>query len=207
MSKILALLLAVVMVVGVFAGCSNNETKDPVDNPEITEPAVEDENVVDPDGTEDEGNGELDEEMPEVSEICQTLVAITNVKPMQFPTMAMDIDLTDEFAVKSYTGLDTAEGVLEAAVSEAMMGSQAYSVVLVKVADEATAAATAENMFNGINPRKWICVEADDLKVAVSGDMIILAMLDDEYAADCTAADLLNAFATNVGEISAQFGE
>ena len=45
--------------------------------------------------------------------------------------------------LKSSTGLDSAEEISEAAVSEAMIGSIPYSMVLVRVKDAANARAVA----------------------------------------------------------------
>ena len=222
MKKIFALMLAVLMVVGLFAGCTNNKTDDKDDTkPSVTTPA---DDVKDPtesetpdatetpdtnegtEGNENETNPSEDEETGEedveLSEIAQLLTDITSVKPMQFMTMVMDVDLTDEFAITGYTGLENANDIDVAAVCEAAMGSQAYSVVLVKVKEGVDTKAVAEAMHAGINPRKWICVEADDLIVAASGEYVILAMMDSEYAADCTAQDVINAFADKCGELS-----
>ena len=220
MKKIFALMLAVLMVVGLFAGCTNNKTDDKNDTkPSVTQPAedeVKDPTEVEtpdatetPDGTEGNENEttpsedeETGDEDVELSAIAQLLKDITDVKPMQFMTMVMDVDLTDEFAITGYTGLEKADDIDVAAVCEAAMGSQAYSVVLVKVKEGVDTKAVAEAMHAGINPRKWICVEADDLIVAASGEYVILAMMDSEYAADCTAQDVINAFADKCGELS-----
>ena len=52
-----------------------------------------------------------------------------------------------------------------------MMGSMAFSMVLVRVAEDTDSKTVAESMKSGIDTRKWICVEADDLKVAGFGDV------------------------------------
>jgi len=54
-------------------------------------------------------------------------------------------------------------------------------------------------MMNGIDQRKWICVEADDLRVAAAGDTVVLMMVSSEHADVATAADIIEAFGTIAG--------
>ena len=58
-------------------------------------------------------------------------------------------------------------------------------------------------MFNGINTRKWICVEADQVRVASAADLIMLIMVDSQFGATI-ADDMVNAFKTNVGELTGE---
>lgn len=112
------------------------------------------------------------------------------------PLGTIEIDLGDADAVKMFTGLDSADKVDAAAASESMMGAQAYSLVVVKVKDAADADAVAAEMKNGIDQRKWICVEADDLRVAAAGDTAVLMMVSSQHADVVTAADIIDAFGT-----------
>ena len=105
----------------------------------------------------------------------------------------------DADAIKYYTGLDSDEGIKDIKVHESIMGSQAYSLVVVKVEDAANAKAVAEAMKAGIDQRKWMCVEADDLKVSGKGDTVMLIMVDSEYAESITAAGVTEAFKTVCG--------
>ena len=108
----------------------------------------------------------------------------------------MPVDLADVDAVKYFTGLDTAESVKEAAVFEPMMGSMAFSMVAVQVAEGADAEAVAEAMKSGIDTRKWICVEANDLLTATSGDIALLVMVDTNNGV--TAQAFIDAYQTVV---------
>ena len=56
----------------------------------------------------------------------------------------------------------------------------------------------AEAMKSGINPRKWVCVEADDMLVTGYRDVVMLIMLDTSY--DLTAQSFVDAFGKVVGE-------
>lgn len=107
---------------------------------------------------------------------------------------SMPVDLADADATKMFLGIDDASKVKEAIVSESMMGSQAYSLVIARAADGVDAQALADEMKAGIDTRKWICVEADDVKTAVYGDLVCFCMIDSEYADALTADDVTGAF-------------
>ncbi len=119
-------------------------------------------------------------------------------KPTELPLMTMPIDTADADALAAYTGLSDASLVKEAAFSESMIGSQAYSMVLVRVNDAAKAESVAQTMLDNINPAKWICVEADDMDAAVYGDLVLFMMIHSELGA---AADYVAAFKTVCGGV------
>ena len=214
MKKIIALLLVCVMAIGVFAGCANTKdpTKDPTQNPTVNQPTDNQDptgDVTEPDGTGDatEPSGDTTEpeggeENPELSVTETMLNKLIEKQPMQFPTMVVPIDMADEFAWNGFTGLESKEHVVEAAACEAAMGSQAFSLVLVKVDDVANVEAMAKAIQEKVNPRKWICVNADDLMVVATGEYVLLAMMDSQYAADATAKSTTDLFAQEFGELT-----
>ena len=123
-------------------------------------------------------------------------------RPVEFMGGVIPVDLTDSsedglWALKSYTGLDSAEKISEAAAFEPMMGSLAFSMVMVRLADGADAKSVAESMKSGIDTRKWICVEANDLKVAGFGDVVMLIMVNSDSG--MTAQSFVDAFAKVAG--------
>ena len=123
-------------------------------------------------------------------------------RPVEFMGGVIPVDLTDSsedglWALKSYTGLDDAAKITEAAAFEPMMGSLAFSMVLVRTAEGADSKAVAEAMKANINPRKWVCVEADDLKVAGFGDVVMLIMVNSDSG--MTAQSFVDAFAKIAG--------
>ena len=95
---------------------------------------------------------------------------------------SMPIDLTDDASVKSFTGLDNGENLEYAIVSEPMINAQAYSLVMAKVKDGVNANEVAKAMFDGINPRKWICVSAEKVLATNSGNIVFLVMTESERA-------------------------
>lgn len=149
------------------------ETKETLSEGE-SEAAATDENVL-----------QLDAEL---SELLDKMYAI---KGPDFDVETDTVDFDDEYAVSSYTGLtmDDVKKLDAAIVSEPMMGSQAYSLVLVRLKDKADVADIAQKMADGINPRKWVCVEADELTVVSKDNIIMLFMADHElYSMDDAVA-------------------
>ena len=213
MKKIIALLLVCVMVIGVFAGCANTKdpVKDPTNDTSVNQPTDNQDptgDATEPSGGATEGTGDATEPgdvtEPDVtlSETESMLNKLIAAQPMQFPTIVAAIDMEDEFAFNGYTGLESKEHVVEASFCEAAMGSQAFSLVLVKVDDAANAEAIAKGIQEKVDPRKWICVEADDLMVVATGEYVLLAMMDSEYKADATAKSTTDLFAQEFGELS-----
>lgn len=118
-----------------------------------------------------------------------------------FMVATIPVDIADtEWSLKAFTGLDANDKLKEAVASEAMIGSIPYSLVLVRLNSAADAKAVAEQMKSGIDQRKWICVEADDLMVSGYSDVVMLVMVGSEYASDgVTAKALTDAFAEVCG--------
>ncbi len=92
------------------------------------------------------------------------------------------VDISNVDILKSYTGLSSNENIDAVVVSEPMIGSQAYSLVLVKVKDGQDANAIAKEMSENIDTRKWICVEAEKLYATSQDNLAVLIMASDEWA-------------------------
>ena len=128
----------------------------------------------------------------------ELLNKVVEINPVEFMGGTVPIDLTDTsedglWNIKYNTGLDSAEGLTDAAVFGPMMGSIAFSMVMVRTAEGTDVKAVAETMKNNIDPRKWICVEADDLQVVSYGDVIMLIMVDSQNG--MTSQSFVDAFA------------
>ena len=100
--------------------------------------------------------------------------------PPTLNTQVVDISNLD--ILKSYTGLSSNENIDAVVVSEPMIGSQAYSLVLVKVKDGQDANAIAKEMSENIDTRKWICVEAEKLYATSQDNLAVLIMASNEWA-------------------------
>ena len=102
-----------------------------------------------------------------------------NVLP-ELQTLKVDIKNIDE--VTSYTGLKTNDGIESIVVSEPLITSQAYSVAIVKVKDNADVEKIKQEMLDNIDMRRWICVSAEQLYITNSGNVIFSVMADKDIA-------------------------
>ena len=117
---------------------------------------------------------------------------------IDLPLMSNPLDLTDVDMLTYNTGLTSADKLSEVVVSEAMMG-QPYSLVLVKVKDPADAASVAQEIFDNIDQRKWICVEADTKTVGYAQDVVMLFMVGSDFGDSATTETMMDAFKAAVG--------
>ena len=124
---------------------------------------------------------------------------IYGIKSVDLPLGTMDIDLSDAEGAAYNTGITSLDLVESAASSESMMGSQAYSLVVVKVKDKKNTEKIANEMLNGINQSKWVCVTADDLRVAATDDVVVLIMVGSNFKDSVTAKEITDAFKTLCG--------
>ena len=90
------------------------------------------------------------------------------------PMMLTNFEVNEE-NVEMYLGTSDIE-FEEALASESGVGSIAHSVVLVRVKAGANIEQIKEKIENSVNPRKWICVEAEEVEVESKGNLIILIM-------------------------------
>ena len=95
-------------------------------------------------------------------------------------TMKVDIKNIDE--VTSYTGLKTNDGIESIVVSVPLITSQAYSVDIVKVKDNADVEKIKQEMLDNIDMSRWICVSAEQLYITNSGNLIFSVMADKDVA-------------------------
>ena len=112
----------------------------------------------------------------------ELLAQVIELEPVEFMGYTNVLDLADTsedglWLLGNFTGLQNADSITEAAAYESMMGSIPYSLVMVRVAEGADAATVAAAMKSGIDQRKWICVEADDLQVVSFNDVVMLIMV------------------------------
>lgn len=127
---------------------------------------------------------------------------IMEANPVEFMGGLIPVDLTDTsedglWMLQSFTGLDSADKITDVAVYEPMTGSQAFSLVMVRVADAAKAEEVAQQMKDNIDPRKWICVGADEVMAAGYGDTVLFVMLDSNLGLN--AQSYVDAFADICG--------
>lgn len=126
---------------------------------------------------------------------AELIQKIYDQRPVEFAPMTLSPDDPDYGAMWDwgyYTGLANGDKIKEAAVSEPMIGSIPFSLLVVRVNNGENAKSVAEEIKSGINTRKWICVEADDLMVAGYGDVVMLIMVG--QTTSLTAQSFVDAF-------------
>ena len=137
---------------------------------------------LDPEFSVAEDTGETAEPQPdaELSGMVDAIYQLQPVEAMGIETVA--VDLTDESWYGYLAGLtaDNVGKVDAAVISEPMTGSQAYSLVLLRLKDKADAREIADSMEENISMRKWVCVEADKARVVSFDDKLLYVMADSE---------------------------
>ena len=159
--KKIALCLALVLAMGCMTACGGNTT------PETTAPAA---SVVAPEGT----TGELIAKLYENVTVELSLMTET--------TEGM---LSDAEMFTYLTTIESMDGIVDAAVSQPMMGAQAYHVVLVRAESNEKAAELAQHMFDTMDMARWVCVQATEKQAVVCGDLAFFVMLDPQYGVTC----------------------
>lgn len=179
---------------------ANTKPSVPVETPEVNTPAENEkpEEPAVPDVTPEEPSADKvdlsDKSLDEIFEL------IYEQHPIEIGVGSMEIDISDSNALKYETGLTDSSLIKEASRSGPIIGSIPMAMVLVRVNDSADAASVAQSMKDGINMRKWICVEADSLVVGTYGDVVMLFMVNEgEYSDVATVAEMLEAFKTVCG--------
>lgn len=142
-----------------------------------------------------DGDGEVDSDMemtPETgaeltadAELSSMVDKIYEAYPVELMMMTTSaVDLSDESWLTYNTGLTAEQGALVDAgvLSESMTGSQAYSLVLLRVKDEADAQTIADAVLDNVQMNKWVCTMADKARVATFGDKVLFVMSNSELA-------------------------
>lgn len=87
-----------------------------------------------------------------------------------------EINVTDADMVAFNTGLANGDNLEYLVISQPLMSSQAYELVIAKVKQGVDANAVAKEMSENIDMNKWICVSANKLYATSSGDIVFLVM-------------------------------
>lgn len=176
-------LTAALLAALALTACGNKTTEaTPTPTPDLNAPATTPEEgmEIDPEFSVDPEEPAQAEPDAELSDMVDAIYKIQPVELMGMETTA--IDLTDETWYGYLAGLTANNvGKVDAAViSEPMTGSQAYSLVLLRLRDKADAREIADSMEENISMRKWVCVEADKARVVSFDDKLLYVMADSE---------------------------
>lgn len=89
------------------------------------------------------------------------------------PMALENIELNDD-NFKNYAFADIK--YKEAIANESMTGSIAHSVVLIRLEDKKDSDTVVKEIKEKADPRKWICVEAENTYVLSNDDLVLLIM-------------------------------
>ena len=186
-------------------GTTEDETtEDDTNDTDVNEPATPDEDVNEPANPDEDVNepanpdagettnpddGETAGNSAEEQEVLDTLAKLVDG--------AADEIMCDNIIISAdqypyYLFIDYIDGAI-AGSSSAMIGSIAHSVVLLKLPEDADVAAVAADIEENMDPRKWICVEAEATLVKTSGQYVLMAM-SSQAAVDTISANFDTVF-------------
>ena len=173
-TSLLALAMAAALSLAACGASSQSTTATPA-------PTATPETSTAEDGVSDDmGVAEVAEPDSELSAMVDSIYEAYPVELMMMQTTAIDLD--DEAWLTYNTGLSAEEAALvDAGVkSESMTGSQAYTLVLLRVKDAADAQTIADAMLDNMDPARWVCVMADKMRVAAFDDKVLFVMTSSE---------------------------
>lgn len=184
MKKLILIIAALLAVSVLLVSCAKDEVASPNDQ------VVEDNTEATPDELVPPVEDEIVEDVPAEDEVVEDVPAAEGLQavvdgiyakyalPFMVGTIPAEMINADSYSY--YTGMADDSKVADLLVSESMIGSQAYSLVLVTVKDGEDVNAVADAMINGINQRKWMCVEADLIRTVTHGNTVMLVMIDSQ---------------------------
>lgn len=186
MKKLTAVVLTGALALA-LAGCGGTDaavtpTTTPLPEDVMDQPATPPEGET---STPEGGTADTAQPVPadpdaELAEMVDKIYEAYPVELMMPTTSALD--LSDESWLTYNAGLTLEQGELVDAgvMSESMTGSQAYSLVLLRLKDAADAQTVADAMLENINPAKWVCVAADVQRVVAFDDKVLYVMANTE---------------------------
>lgn len=117
------------------------------------------------------------------SDIKRMLKTIYNNLSDTIPDLeTKEISLKDKDLVKSLTGLDNTDDIKTLVTSEPLMNAQALEVAVLKTTANANVEKMMQTMQENIDMNRWICVSAEKMYLASSGDVIFMVMADSDWA-------------------------
>ncbi len=198
MKRKIVYILMIVLTMSIFTACKNTVTEENNQgtNDNNTEVENDENDNKDDNGSKDEteNTDNSNAQNAEDSDLLSIIKKIYEIKDPELNVAENPVDLSNSDSVKYYTGLSDSSKLKEAVASETMIGSQAYSLVLVRLKDAGDAKSVAEEMVKGIDTRKWICVEADDLQVVGHDDVVMLIMVSSSFKDSVTSQQIADAF-------------
>lgn len=169
MKKKLALLLVTVMLsAAMLTACGQNDNRN---SDEVT--------------TQETKNPDGMVHLPDAEAVTAFIDSVYTGVPEDMTPAALgttELDLNDADMVSYHTGLTDTSQLDGIYVSESMIGSIAYSMVYIRTKEGADAEQIKQDLFNNVNPAKWICVSAEKMIAANFGEDVFFVMAEAEMA-------------------------
>ena len=100
---------------------------------------------------------------------------------LEFPMLeTTELPLEDLEMLTYHIGLTSTEGVKNVIASMPMMNAQAYTFALIQTEKGADIEKIKQDIFDHVDPRKWVCVTAEKVMVTNSNSVICLIMAGSE---------------------------
>lgn len=160
MKRLLAILLAGVMVLGTMTACGSK-----ADSTDNVETSANLEGTCSEILTQVYETAELDADFRE---------ALTYFANETIPT--------DDTEMQAYLIGTSEVAFTDSVYSAPMMSSIAYQCILLRLEEGADVEAAKETLLANADPRKWICVEAESVIVENVGDVVMFIMADEPMA-------------------------
>ena len=142
-------------------------------------------------GTDSDGKVQTLDTAEEISAFIEKVYEEVGESNMPMMIEHRELDLADADALSYNTGLTSAEGISRVVVSESMVGSVAYSMLYITVADGTDAEEIQKQVMDNIDPAKWICVSAEKQVSVTLGNDIFFVMGAEETVDQVVDAALL----------------
>ena len=95
-----------------------------------------------------------------------------------------EVDFADVEAAKYYIGVDPTAKVNRAVFVEPMIGSIPFSMCIIEGAEGVKIEDLKNEILEGVNYRKWVCVAAEKVLVSSCGNKILMVMSTEEIVDD-----------------------
>lgn len=100
---------------------------------------------------------------------------------LEFPMLeTTELPLEELEMLTYHVGLTSVEGVTSVIASMPMMNAQAYTFALIQTEKGADVEKIKQDIFDHVDPRKWVCVTAEKVMVTNSNSVICLIMAGTE---------------------------
>lgn len=202
MKKIIALILVAVMLAA-LASCAKDPNNESTSSSSSTSATTESTSTT----TESTKNEQTTETTttsdpvtpPEKKELADIISATYEKHPISIgvSTDKLDLEHIDADTIQYISAVKSLDKVSEISISGPMMAPPAYQMVVVRVKDASDAESVAKEMLENANPAKWVCVQAECVRIGVCGDTIMMVM----YSVDDATA-LINAFGEVCGGLT-----